>query len=393
MSWTTASDLKAQVNRLWERGDLLRAVVTEEAIFPMRLTLKAPNSSEVIESFDSVRTWISHLKESSKFRIEWREFKHRVFGNQRIPESAWVDDINAAVALIGKQSETARFRDILAVTRTRQPRLVPWLAKYPLRTAELSDAWDHLLDVADWSLAHPRPNIYLRQVDIPGIHSKFIEAHRAVLADWLDMLLPSEAIDKGQTGGCQFASRFGFREKPNRIRFRVLDSGLALLPGAMLPDVTLDAESFARLTTSIQRVFITENEINFLAFPPAAHSVVVFGAGYGFNELRMASWVRHCTVHYWGDIDTHGFAMLDQLRSHLGHVESFLMDRPTLLAHEGLWGLEEDQVVRDLPRLTSAEMELFNQLRDNRIRKGLRLEQERIGFRWLQTALNQLTGG
>ncbi|WP_287634594.1 Wadjet anti-phage system protein JetD domain-containing protein [Accumulibacter sp.] len=33
-----------------------------------------------------------------------------------------------------------------------------------------------------------------------------------------------------------------------------------------------------------------------------------------------------------GDIDTHGFAFLDQLRSHFGHVESFAMGRATPLA-------------------------------------------------------------
>ena len=35
-----------------------------------------------------------------------------------------------------------------------------------------------LLDVVTWLRAHPRPGIYLRQVDLPGIHSKFIERHK-----------------------------------------------------------------------------------------------------------------------------------------------------------------------------------------------------------------------
>ena len=33
-----------------------------------------------------------------------------------------------------------------------------------------------------------------------------------------------------------------------------------------------------------------------------------------------------------GDIDTHGFAILDTLRARFDHVESFLMDRDTLMA-------------------------------------------------------------
>jgi hypothetical protein len=92
-------------------------------------------------------------------------------------------------------------------------------------------------------------------------------------------------------------------------------------------------------------------------------------------------------LHYWDGIDTHGFAILDQLRSHFAHVESFLMDRPTLMAHKMLWGEEADQVLHDLPRLIDPERALFDDLRDNRICKNLRLEQERIGFGRVRAAL------
>ena len=60
--------------------------------------------------------------------------------------------------------------------------------------------------------------------------------------------------------------------------------------------------------------------------------MVIFGAGYGFEMLNHARWLASRRIHYWGDIDTHGFAILDQLRRRFEHVESFLMDRETLLA-------------------------------------------------------------
>jgi hypothetical protein len=46
----------------------------------------------------------------------------------------------------------------------------------------------------------------------------------------------------------------------------------------------------------------------------------------------------------------------------------------------------------DLHRLTSEERALYDDLRDNRIRTGLRLEQEHIGFRWLANRLQGLLG-
>jgi hypothetical protein len=54
--------------------------------------------------------------------------------------------------------------------------------------------------------------------------------------------------------------------------------------------------------------------------------------------LRDAAWLRECEVLYWGDIDTHGFRILDQLRAVHPHVESVLMDEETLLAHRDAWG-------------------------------------------------------
>jgi hypothetical protein len=54
------------------------------------------------------------------------------------------------------------------------------------------------------------------------------------------------------------------------------------------------------------------------------------------------------------------------------------------------WGEETDPVVHDLARLTEAERALYDELRDNRIRRGLRLEQERVGFGWVDSALERL---
>jgi hypothetical protein len=390
MTWTSTKDIKAQLSRRWERGDLLREWIRQESIFPLRLTLKGPTASEIGQRFEEVREWIAALNQSTLIRIERRDVKHRVLGPQHIPVAAWVDSVENAIDLLGKQHETESFKQLLALTAVSHSRLIAWVEKYPLRAVSLSQEWDRLLMVAEWMQANPRPNVYLRLAGIAGVHSKFIEGHLGVLGEWFDLLLPEEAIDANHTGARNFAARYGFLDKPNQIRFRVLDAGLGLLAGTELPDVTLDGENFAKLCAPIRHVFIIENEITFLAFPPVACSIAIFGAGYGFKELGMAAWIARCSVHYWGDIDTHGFAILDQLRDYFGHAKSFLMDRSTLVAHELLWGTEESQIVRDLPRLTLAETALYNDLRDNRIARGLRLEQEQIGVEWLKTKLGHL---
>ncbi|SDF86784.1 Wadjet anti-phage system protein JetD domain-containing protein [Paraburkholderia phenazinium] len=391
MSWTTPDELRTQVKKLWERGDLLGSLAAGESLFPKRLMLKGPTSAEIAGHFDDIRQWISELRAMTHCRVEMREFRHRVFGANALPEAVWIDTIEDAVAFVGKQRDAARFTTLLETTRRREARLVPWIARRPLRALELGDVWNQLLDVCAWFEAHPRPNVYLRQIDIPDVHSKFIESYRGVLAELLDCVLPQEAIDLSCSGVNQFATRYGLRDKPLRIRFRMLDADKALLaPGSTEQDVTLDAASFARLDPDVQRIFITENEINFLAFPSVKDSMVIFGAGYGFEMLANAKWLSRRRIHYWGDIDTHGFAILDQLRSLFEHVESFLMNRETLLAFRSQWDREEKQTVRDLPRLNREEQALYDDLRDNRLRSNLRLEQEKVGFGWVEVALGGL---
>ncbi len=390
MTWTTPRELRAQLARLWDRGLLLRPIVSGDgSIFPLQLTLKTPGTADLTDRFEAVRAWASQFSALSNLRIEWREVRHRVQGAQRLPGEAWVDTPEAAIALLGKRREAERLAQIVTLARAECPAALAWLARRPLQAVEIADAWPRLLAVVRWVAEHPRPAVYLRQVDVPGVHSKFIEAYRAVLFELLDLALPREAIAEGRPGVSQFAARYGFRDKPVRIRFRLLDRATSLIPGIGCPDMTLDAESFARMTCEVARVFITENETNFLAFPDVPGALVIFGAGYGWDALARAQWLQRCKIHYWGDIDTHGFAILDQLRARFPHAASLLMDRETLLAHAVHWGEEPVQVKQELSRLREEERSLFEDLRANRIRERLRLEQERIGYNWVTARLGR----
>ena len=392
MTWTGPKELKAQLTRLWERGELLRDAVTGNVRFPLRMSLKSPTSADITDRFNEVREWAAELAATSSVRVEWQELRHRVQGAQKLPACVWVETLDDALTWLGKRKDWERFSAQVSTTRQIHPALLSWLERRPQQALELSAEWPQLLAVVIWLVDHQRPGIYLRQVDLPGVHSKFIEAHRGVLAELLDLALPVDAVDSGKTGISQFSARYGFLEKPTRIRFRVLDPSIRVVPGLTSPDVTLDADSFSCLDLNAQRVFITENETNFLAFPPACNAIVIFGAGYGWDALSRSRWLNNCSIHYWGDIDTHGFGILDQLRGHFDHVVSFLMDRATLDEHASVWGSEDKPLRVDLHRLTPEESALYDALRDNRIRPGLRLEQEHIGFHWLSHRLQHLDG-
>ena len=208
MSWTTPADLRAQIQRLWERGDLLRAGVSNVLAWPLRLKLKGPRAVDLSDRFEAVRDWVRVVADTPHVRIDWQERKHRVQGVQRLPAAVWIDTPQAALACVGKVREARRFEALWKRTDSAQPALLTWMLRRPLRALELADRWERLLAVVEWLQDHPRPGVYLRQVDAPGVDSKFIEAHRGELTEWLDLTLLPEVIDSLSTGSAGFARRF-----------------------------------------------------------------------------------------------------------------------------------------------------------------------------------------
>ena len=147
-------------------------------------------------------------------------------------------------------------------------------------------------------------------------------------------------------------------------------------------DITVTAEAFSTLQLPVHTVIATENQVNFLALPDRAGTLAIYGDGYGFSSLRDSAWLRDCEVLYWGDLDTHGFRILDQFRAVHPHVASVLMDDETLLAHREAWAREPSPSRADLTRLTPEEAALYQALRDDRFGSAVRLERELIGWDW-----------
>ncbi len=396
--WTTKLQLLTQLQKLWEKGLLLQEAFNshlpdqEETLFPKRLSFKSPNSQALSNDFDAVRRWIIGIKKIPGFRIEYRTVQHRIIGENSIPHEAWVDTLEHAVQLLHKQKELSAFMRIKSETAQTAPQLIPWLKLYPLKALSLADDWSKLLLFVQWRQSNPSPNIYLRQVSLPGINSKFIEQHRAILAQLLELSLPAEQISKEFTGVKYFALRYGFRHKPERVRFRLLDSKLSDL-SLSDADISLTISDFIKLSAHedfaqrLRQVYITENEINFLSFPAVSNSLIIFGSGYGFDALAQAKWLQKLPLLYWGDIDTHGFAILDQLRSKFPHVKSLLMDESTLLSNEASWGYEAKPETKALARLTNEEQKTYQALVNNTFGENLRLEQEHIDLQCLSRVL------
>jgi len=379
--------IRARAQKFWTTGQALRAWVKTEPLFPYPIPFRKPSAQEWLNHYAEMRAQVEQLEVASKvkygagYTVVFKDIAHQKLGRLRVPERIVFESIEDVAACIGESAALKRFQELTRMLRMREPRLLNWLADHPLSALEHEPVFPRLLTVAAYLQTHPRPMRYARELGIPGVDSKFIEEHQALLYDWLDRLLPIEALDVSVRGLSDhgFERRFGLRYEEPLIRFRWLDRRLALAGG--ITDVTVPISQFIAYAPSCARVFVTENKTSFLTLPECDESLAVFGSGYAIDNLGNVPWLTE-KLYYWGDIDTHGFAILNRLRGYWPRARSFLMDRDTLLGHRKLWSEEpqERRCLHDLMELNADERGLYDDLRCDRLGVRVRLEQERIEY-------------
>ena len=412
-NWTSLEALRTLSRTAWSRGQLLREALEPSDAYPRRRSLKRPTAAELRSDYAAARAWAVELfaaqaQAAGTFSLETADVGRTTIGSNSLPAAAVFATAEAEIDFIGKTREAARFRELADGLTGLDPAFRGWAVRRPLQLLGLDCAALTAARVALWLRDNPGSGIYVRQLSLPGVHTKFIENHRRTI-DELAVLLapgasdspaapfgsappddlkedPAGTVDAVLGGGPartpagRFADRHGFLHPPELVRFRLLDPAVPLLGGAR--DVALTAADFSALRLPVQTVIVTENLVNFLALPERPGTLALFGAGYGFSALRDAAWLRDCEVLYWGDLDTHGFRILDQLRAVHPHVASILMDEATLMAHRDAWGSEPGRSRASLTRLTAEETALYRSLGNDDFGSSVRLEQELVRWDW-----------
>ena len=385
----TLQEINKKARRPWSSGAFLKSWLKDEAFFPYEIPFKTPSGRTLSSEFLQVRDWIATLHSHSKaatgngYQLKYRIISHQQLGQQQLPQRIVFENQEDWLAFIGQQSAFKQFKGLADQTRRQLPQVMSFVNSKPVKVLDYADVWAELIKVCRYFQLNQQPKRYIRQLDIQGVDTKFIEAHKGILSELLMLALEPEDFDDNVTGIADngFERRFGLRYDEPLIRFRLLDSN------APVTDMSVPLSQF--IDPGVSRVFITENKVNGLVFPPVKDSIVIFGLGYGVRSLFSVSWLEEKQIIYWGDIDTHGFSMLSQLRGRYGQTKSLLMDQETLNKHSSLC-VEEPESKRflaDLTNLTDYEQALFDALRQNQLGKNLRLEQERITFSCLKEAL------
>lgn len=379
--------IRKKALRFFGRGEVQSAYLAgDETLFPLRIGLKKVTEKTIRDDFEHVRREAKAL-EMSELPCVQRTCRFASIGEQRLPEAVVFESREAYLEVLGLSEAFREFQHESAVILGAFETLRELLVRKPLLIEQYAGAWERLVAVCRFLLAHPSPGIYLRQLPIEGVDTKFVEAHRKVFDLLLTHLLPEQAYDVSITalsnGG--FERKYGFRTSPLQVRFRILDAACEI---AGQSDMTLTAEGFAALSLEVDMLFIVENKATFLAFPSHSRAMVVFGGGYGFSALKPAAWMASKRLLYWGDLDSHGFAILSQLRSLFPQAESLMMDRETVERY-ALLAVEEPEgkiFHGTVTGLLQEEKTLFEELRSRRCR----LEQERIPYDYVQRKLEEL---
>jgi hypothetical protein len=401
--WTGPDDIRAKVKAKWDSGAILRDLIppAQGELFPLRIRLKGPGGAEIAGKFSVTSAWIKHLRASSKEALGYgyvlleRETNLRGIGRNVIPTHAVIGTALDAVRMLDKTKEANGYKvfceEVVRSFPEHETDIREVLAKSPGRWLPYVEEYPKLIATLKWMLAHPDSGLYVRQVDIEGVDTKYIEKRTSVLSALMGALRREEEDDLAPAPPAAFEQRYGFQSKPPTVRFRLLDR--SLYRGG-LSDISTPVEQFAGMDAGadpeMRKVFITENEINGLSFPDIPGGMVVFGLGYGIDVLKAVPWLKDKEIIYWGDIDTHGYAMLSEVRSFLPQARSILMDEATLLEYRPLWSREKEQFTGSLRHLTGEENSVFEKLKTGAYGENVRFEQERVPFVRVMEVLNDI---
>lgn len=378
-------DVKKIITKKFQRHH--KDWLKESGSLPININLDTPTEKQALNQKEDVQAWIAswrawenrHLINDTKLII-WTERNWRMLGTQNVPEKLVINTPEEAASLIGKSDEWSIVVKRYKIMVQQWNVLKDILAKQYKFLSTCDEVDFHLLiNVVKWLCDNPNSNLYPRQIPVQGIDTKWLESHKGLVTDLVKVIKKEEKKDNEEKiSSNDFFKVCGLKTPPQLIRIRILDSQLRIKTGGLY-DISIPWDEAVVLDIKPACVFIVENLQTGLAFHDLPCSVVIMGLGYNVENLSRLPWLFNARCIYWGDIDTHGFSILNRARNYLPALESILMDEATLLAHRQLWVKEEKQsTLHELPLLTNNEQKLYSSLKTQTWGQNIRLEQERI---------------
>ena len=360
----------------------LSALVAGKAFEPIEIPFSKKVSDD-FATFENEQTLLlrhSKLKTGYGYAIEYQKVRNKKHGLQDLPQRICFETEEDLLRFLKKRTEADNYKKNVSRILQEFPMLQAWLSAHPAKVVEYDSEWTDILKVLANFNEHPHPNLYIRELPVE-VHTKFIETHKQILAPLLDIILEGRLAAEES----DFERRYHLKYAQSLVRLRILDNELSQRYFSGISDMSLPISDCALLHIPVARVFVVENKINFLTFPPCPGSILFWGKGFNVAALKDIPLLQTVPLYYWGDLDAQGFEILSQMRSYIPQTKSILMDKNTF-EHYFQHDEGTPSKVSTPLHLTAQENELYALLKTN----NWRLEQEKIPQKEITELLKHL---
>lgn len=357
-----------------QRGRLQQRLLGERPL-PLVVSLRPPNSREALADVEALRQFIAHWHDwSGPGEVIYQSRQFRALGVQLLPARFEIHSLAQLFSFLGSDVEAQmdalqrKIKPLLALDASLHPVLMGQLKNLQNISPAAAAQMAALLPQLQPALGHGQ---YLRALPVNGVDTKFIETHFQLIESLVEHLHGDEVE---RAGG--LLPWLQCLDKPSGwLTVRPLCQSVQRQLH-QLPLLQIDSATLQHCPLPGDRIIVVENNQSALALPMLANTLAISGGGHNLSWMQ-ADWLADREIAYWGDIDSHGLAMLDRALAAQRHAAPLLMDRAVFDAHPAGRSSEQAPVKRALPHLGQEQQALYQRL----IRQDIadnRLEQEKI---------------
>jgi hypothetical protein len=392
------SDIRKQSERNWVLWAL------DKGRWPHSVRLKAPRGAEFDRDITAAQlwsaSWASAQRDGLPGTVSTEARRARGLGSHQLPTTWTLTEPFDALSFTPElQQKYCRARERFAAA-VEIPE-VAWdsFESIPLKSAKIvadlsDDDWRNAIATITHLAAGAGEATILRQLAVPGVHTKWIEDNAALLVAMLGV--PAGTGDPK----ARLEEHIGLLAEKSPVPVYLACPTLRAEAAGM--------DRFAATITALNGGTLNPRAILIVENRKLGHGLdftidglaVIYGLGSGVTALVDLRWTATAdTVLYWGDLDRRGLAILASLRRAGVPARSVLMDEVAWDRYpDGQHHSPRDQLLSDVEvpeGLEGSEHALYERLNSEHRcgGKDLQLEQEHIPLPDVVTAVTALLAG
>lgn len=354
--------------------------------FPLRIYLDAPVKPEDVlnnkeEFLAFCKEWSQNLKAG---HIDALEKDIKGLGKIKVPIHIVFDSPEDLAMWSGHIVEYQSSMQRLHIIANKLPDLLDSALNLISAISNLQESdFIRFLEVCEWILANHETPSFIRKVNIKGVDTKWFEAYRKLIIDFLRDKLHLSPIRKD-------LRQLGFMPPPLLVRMVVLDHVLRSKTGGVRY-LGVSIQELENLPLKPHRIIFLDSLETALSMPDIPGCIVMLTPYNMFHDVCSISWVANAKCIYIGNIDIRSFISLHNLRVYLPKIDSAMMDEDTFLKYQDIWSYDDIMPFEgalSVDTLTLSEAHMYRTLIEGQFGDRVRLVQEKIPMSDILEALN-----